>query len=47
MTNRETRKATRIRPNYPGFDVDVINGDGQPVPGNTKLATVRDTYFEE
>jgi hypothetical protein len=43
----EAWKATRFRPNYPGLDVDVINADGQPVPGNTKLATVRATYIED
>lgn len=43
----EAWKATRFRPTYPGFDVDVVNADGQSVPGNTKLATVRDTYLEE
>ncbi len=29
---------------YPGFDVDVLDGGRNPVPGHTRLKTVRDTY---
>ena len=29
---------------YPGYDVDVLDGNGESVNGNTKLSTVRDTY---
>ena len=43
----ETWKATRFRPSYPGFEVDVVDGDGNSVQGNTKLRTVRETYQEE
>jgi hypothetical protein len=43
----EAWKATRFRPTYPGFDVDVLNAASETVAGNTKLATVRDTYSED
>lgn len=39
-------KEKRFYQNYPGFEVDVLDGDGQPVTGQTKLATVRATYAE-
>ncbi|MCI0625897.1 MAG: hypothetical protein L0387_30355 [Acidobacteria bacterium] len=32
---------------FPGFDVDVLDGDGSAVAGNTKLGTVRDSYAED
>jgi hypothetical protein len=41
----ESWKAMRSRPTYPGFDVDVIDGNGESVLGNTKLDTVRDSYY--
>ncbi|MNW27556.1 hypothetical protein D3C74_43540 [compost metagenome] len=31
---------------YPGYDVEVLNGDGEPVTGQTKLSTVRESYIE-
>ena len=37
-------KRKRFTPNYPGFEVDVLNGNGDPVTGQTMLATVRATY---
>lgn len=37
-------KATRFRPSYPGFEVDVVDSRGVSVQGNTKLSTVRQTY---
>jgi hypothetical protein len=40
----ETWKATRFRPSYPGFEVDVVDVRGNSVRGNTKLETVRSTY---
>jgi hypothetical protein len=40
-------KASRFSPIYPGFDVDVIDGTGEPVAGNTLLSTVRDSYLED
>jgi hypothetical protein len=35
-------KRTRFQPNYPGFDVEVLDDRGHPVLGNTKLATLRE-----
>ncbi len=37
-------KNVRFYPSYAGFEVDVLNGDGESVPGNTRLSTVRDSY---
>ena len=37
-------KKTRFRPTFPGFEVQVLDGRGRPVPGNTKLSTVRASY---
>ncbi len=34
----------RFKNNFPGYDVEVLNGNGEPVPGNTKLETVRSSY---
>jgi len=39
-------KSKRFEPTYLGFDVDVLDGSGQPVRGNTLLAPVRDSYEE-
>ncbi len=38
---------TRFRPNYPGFDVVVLDAYGGAVHGKTRLGRVRDTYLEE
>ena len=43
----ETWKATRFRPSYPGFEVDVVDRRGNSVQGNTKLETVRATYDDK
>jgi hypothetical protein len=40
----ENWKATRFRPSYPGFEVDVLDRRGNSVQGNTKLNTVRKSY---
>jgi hypothetical protein len=32
---------------YPGYDVDVLDGDGNVVTGQTTLASVRDSYLED
>ncbi|MBA2524736.1 MAG: hypothetical protein H0V18_02980 [Pyrinomonadaceae bacterium] len=40
----ENWKATRFRPSYPGFEVDVVDRRGNSVKGNMKLITVRKTY---
>ena len=42
-----TWKTTRFQPSYPGFDVDVMDGNGESVQGNTKLSTVRASYEED
>ena len=40
----ENWKATRFRPSYPGFEVDVLDRRGNSMQGNTKLNTVRKSY---
>lgn len=40
----ENWKATRFRPSFPGFQVDVVDARGHSVQGNTKLGTVRESY---
>jgi hypothetical protein len=46
MTVDEWKKQ-RFLSNYPGFDVDVLDGSGETVRGNTVLYTVRDSYVDE
>lgn len=46
MTVSDWRE-TRFYPAYPGYDVDVLDADGNPVSGNMKLGTVRDSYSDE
>jgi hypothetical protein len=40
-------KAQRFYPSYPGFEVDVLDGNDFAVAGNMLLDSVRATYFEE
>lgn len=40
-------KRGRFKKNYVGFGVDVLDANGEVVPGQTSLSTVRDTYLEE
>ncbi len=40
-------KRERFFPTYPGFSVEVLDGDQEDVPGQTKLETVRDSYAED
>ena len=40
----ETWKQSRFRLTYPGYDVKVLDARHSVVQGNTRLATVRDTY---
>ena len=40
----ERWKERRFRPSFPGFEVDVLDGRGRSVQGNTKLSTVRASY---
>jgi len=42
-----TWKEQRFSPRYPGLDIDVLDGAGIAVSGNTLLSTVRDSYSEE
>jgi hypothetical protein len=42
-----TWKDQRFHPNYIGLEVEVLDGGGQPVGGNTLLSSVRDSYAEE
>ena len=37
-------KRTRFHPNYPGFDVEVLDTRGHSVSGNLRLATLRERY---
>jgi hypothetical protein len=39
-------KENRFYPAFPGYEVDVLDGDGHVCQGNTKLGTVRDSYSE-
>ena len=32
---------------YPGFRVEVLDGNGNPAHGATKLGTLRDSYVED
>jgi hypothetical protein len=43
----EQWKERRFRQAYPGFRVEVLDCDGVSAHGNTRLGTVRDTYFDE
>lgn len=40
-------KLGRFAKSYPGYDVVVYDGNGNAVPGQTKISTVRDTYLED
>ena len=40
-------KRERFAPTYPGFNVEVLDADGNPVPGQTRLESVRDTYADD
>lgn len=39
-----TWKSQRFNAAYPGYDVDVLDGSGNAVAGNTLLSNVRNTY---
>jgi hypothetical protein len=43
----EQWKEWRFRQVYPGFRVEVLDCDGHAVHGNTRLGTVRDTYYDD
>jgi len=42
----EKWKKDRFRQVYPGYEIDVLYRDKSSVQGNTKLATVRQSYQE-
>lgn len=46
MTVSEWKKI-RFSKTFPGYSVDVLDCDGNSVPGNTKIGTVRDSYSED
>lgn len=37
-------KQNRFKDDFPGFEVEVLDGEGEAVPGNTRLDTVRSSY---
>ena len=37
----------RIKPNYPGYEIEILDGNGNVAVGQNKLGTIRDTYMEE
>lgn len=37
----------KFKTQYPGYDAVVYKNDGDKASGQTKLATVRDTYLED
>jgi hypothetical protein len=39
-------KRTRFEPNYPGFEVEVLDERGYSVSGNMKLANLRSLYLD-
>ena len=40
-------KDNKFAKQYPGLEVDVLDGDGNPVHGRKTLGTVRDTYTDD
>lgn len=46
MTVSEWKK-NRFSPTFPGYTVDVLDGDGKVVSGHSKLGNVRDSYSDE
>ena len=37
----------KVKKQFPGYDLDVFVNDGAKARGQTKLATVRDTYLDD
>lgn len=37
----------KFKTQYPGYDVEVLKGNGNKAAGQTKLSTVRDTYIDD
>lgn len=40
-------KEKKLKKQFPGYDFKVLKADGSVASGQTKLATVRDTYLED
>ena len=40
-------KARRFAGIYPSLAIDVLDGDGNAVAGNTQLGTIKDSYADE
>lgn len=38
---------TKLQRQYPGYDFNVFKADGKKASGQTKLATLRDTYLPD
>ena len=38
---------TKLQRQYPGYEFTVLKADGKKASGQTKLATVRDTYLTD
>jgi len=51
MANHATTVAAwkdqRFRSNYVGYEIDVLDGTGRLVAGNTLLSSVRNSYAED
>lgn len=45
MTVKEWKEG-HFKKMYPGYECDILMGDGEPAHGSTKLGTVRDSYQE-
>lgn len=37
----------KFKTQFPGYEADVLKGDGTKASGQTKLGTVRDTYADD
>ncbi|ACZ77252.1 hypothetical protein Dd586_2402 [Dickeya parazeae Ech586] len=46
MTVKEWKEG-HFKKIYPGFDCDILLGDGSSAHGSTKLGTVRDSYTDD
>lgn len=40
-------KEKRFHKAFPGYDVEVLDGNGNVVDGHTRLSTVRESYIDE
>lgn len=42
-----TEWKSKFKKQYPGYEVDVLDNNGDPIDGHTKLSSVRDTYIPD